>query len=94
MEDNPHSVSLRETFLFKIIPMINPDGVIHGNYRFSAAGYDLNRKWKTCRKKYHPEVYSFKSLIKSLKTEKDIVMFIDMHGHSRQKNVFFYGCSP
>ncbi len=21
-------------------------------------------------------------------------MFIDLHGHSRQKNVFFYGCSP
>ena len=20
-------------------------------------------------------------------------MFIDMHGHSRRKNVFFYGCS-
>jgi len=26
--------------------MINPDGVVRGNYRFSAAGYDLNRKWK------------------------------------------------
>lgn len=21
-------------------------------------------------------------------------MFIDLHGHSRQKNVFFYGCCP
>jgi hypothetical protein len=21
-------------------------------------------------------------------------MFIDLHGHSRQKNVFFYGCPP
>lgn len=21
-------------------------------------------------------------------------MFIDFHGHSRQKNVFFYGCCP
>lgn len=26
--------------------MINPDGVVRGNYRFSTAGYDLNRKWK------------------------------------------------
>ena len=24
---------LREKFIFKIIPMINPDGVINGNYR-------------------------------------------------------------
>jgi hypothetical protein len=21
-------------------------------------------------------------------------MFVDLHGHSRQKNVFFYGCCP
>ena len=29
--------------------MINPDGVIKGNYRFSGYGCDLNRKWKTCK---------------------------------------------
>ncbi len=26
--------------------MVNPDGVIHGNYRCSLAGCDLNRRWK------------------------------------------------
>ena len=26
--------------------MINIDGVVRGNYRFSAVGVDLNRKWK------------------------------------------------
>jgi murein tripeptide amidase MpaA len=40
--------------------MINPDGVFNGNYRFSGSGYDLNRKWKTCTSKNHPEVYYFK----------------------------------
>ena len=33
---------LRDNFVFKIIPMINPDGVINGNYRCSLAGCDLN----------------------------------------------------
>jgi cytosolic carboxypeptidase protein 2/3 len=37
---------LRENFVFKIIPMLNPDGVINGNYRCSLAGCDLNRRWK------------------------------------------------
>jgi len=25
--------------------MLNPDGVIHGNYRSNISGYDLNKKW-------------------------------------------------
>ena len=40
--------------------MINPDGVFNGNYRFSGSGHDLNRKWKSCTSKMHPEVYYFK----------------------------------
>ena len=30
--------ALRENFVFKIVPMLNPDGVINGNYRCSLAG--------------------------------------------------------
>ena len=29
---------LREMAIIKIIPMVNPDGVIHGNYRSSLSG--------------------------------------------------------
>jgi cytosolic carboxypeptidase protein 2/3 len=36
---------LRECFIFKLIPMLNPDGVINGSYRCSLSGYDLNRVW-------------------------------------------------
>lgn len=74
--------------------MVNVDGVVNGSYRFSAAGFDLNRKWKQCSEKLHPEIYQLKELIKKLQQEKEVIMFIDLHGHSRQKNVFFYGCCP
>jgi murein tripeptide amidase MpaA len=33
-------------FKFVIIPMVNPDGVIYGNFRTNLAGFDLNRQWK------------------------------------------------
>ena len=30
---------------FYIVPMMNPDGVVAGNYRTSFSGRDLNRKF-------------------------------------------------
>jgi murein tripeptide amidase MpaA len=36
---------LLENYIFKIVPMLNVDGVIIGNFRCSLAGVDLNRKW-------------------------------------------------
>lgn len=47
---------LRENFVFKIIPMLNPDGVIHGNYRCSLIGADLNRRWKSPDRIFHPTI--------------------------------------
>jgi murein tripeptide amidase MpaA len=42
----PEAIVLREKFVFKIVPMLNPDGVINGNYRCSLSGADLNRRWR------------------------------------------------
>jgi murein tripeptide amidase MpaA len=56
---------LREKFIFKIIPMLNPDGVINGNYRCSLAGADLNRRWKTPSKILFPEVFETKKMMKA-----------------------------
>jgi hypothetical protein len=44
--------------------MLNPDGVINGNYRCSLAGCDLNRRWKYPSAIIHPTIYSAKKLIK------------------------------
>lgn len=39
------AIFLRSQFVFKIIPMMNPDGVIYGNSRCNLAGVDINRQW-------------------------------------------------
>ncbi len=44
--NNEEAEFLRKQCNFLIIPMMNPDGVIHGNYRCSLAGLDLNRQWE------------------------------------------------
>jgi len=47
ISDDPVAVKLRDTFVFKFVPMLNPDGVIVGNYRANISGLDLNRVWIT-----------------------------------------------
>lgn len=89
--ESPEAVVLREKFVFKIIPMLNPDGVINGNYRCSLAGADLNRRWKTSSHLLFPEVHETKKMCKNFSKERQIVLFCDFHGHSRNKNIFMYG---
>ncbi|XP_033106101.1 uncharacterized protein LOC117108244 isoform X2 [Anneissia japonica] len=83
---------LRDTFVFKIVPMLNPDGVIVGNYRCSLSGRDLNRNYKSILKDSFPSVANTKVMIKKLQDEREIIMYCDLHGHSRKQNVFIYGC--
>ena len=93
ISDNPNAAKLREEFVFKIVPMLNPDGVIHGNYRCSLSGCDLNRKWLSPSPVLHPEIFHFKNMILNLlDSNKEISFFCDLHGHSKKKNIFIYGC--
>ena len=91
--DSVEAEYLRQNFVFKVIPMLNPDGVINGNYRCSLAGCDLNRRWKRPSKVLHPEIFATKALCHAFSKERDLQIFCDFHGHSRRKNIFMYGCN-
>jgi hypothetical protein len=90
----PEAKILRENYVFKVIPMLNPDGVVNGNYRCGLAGADLNRRWKNPSKALHPTIYHTKRLVKEFaKDAQSIDLICDLHGHSRKKNIFMYGCN-
>jgi len=84
---------LRDNFIWRIVPMLNPDGVICGNYRCGLCGVDLNRQWRHPHEELHNTVYKVKRLIKNLKKKENLCLYIDLHGHSRKCGIFSYACA-
>ncbi len=82
--NSPIAELLRKNYIFKIIPMLNPDGVIYGNYRCSLLGYDLNRKWDHPSKYFDPTIYYTKKYLKVFLEEREVKLYCDFHGHSRK----------
>lgn len=70
---HPIATILRENFVFKIIPMINPDGVFLGNNRCNLTGQDLNRIWNIATEFSHPTIFATKTLLKELDSSEVIV---------------------
>ncbi|XP_067090443.1 cytosolic carboxypeptidase 2-like [Osmerus mordax] len=90
--DSPDATVLRNAFVFKLVPMLNPDGVIVGNYRCSLTGRDLNRNYKSILRDSFPTVCATRTMIQRLSEERKVLLYCDLHGHSRKQNVFIYGC--
>ncbi|KAG7231006.1 hypothetical protein INR49_025035 [Caranx melampygus] len=92
--NEPVAQRLREAFVFKIIPILNPDGVINGMNRCDLSGDDLNRQWSKPHPILSPTIYHTKGFLYYLNSiGRRPLVFCDYHGHSRKKNVFLYGCS-
>ncbi|CAH1104048.1 unnamed protein product [Psylliodes chrysocephalus] len=90
--DTGPAKELRNKFIFKIVPMLNPDGVIVGNNRCSLSAKDLNRQYRTVIRDAYPSIWYTKLMIRRLLEECGVAMYCDLHAHSRKHNIFIYGC--
>ncbi|KAF5289614.1 hypothetical protein FQR65_LT11805 [Abscondita terminalis] len=92
---SPHSaaVTLREHVIFKIIPMLNPDGVFLGNYRSTLMGSDLNRSYHLASPWAHPTLKATIDMIVALDKSRDMQLdfVLDVHAHPTLKGCFVYG---
>jgi cytosolic carboxypeptidase protein 5 len=61
--DDPRARLLRDLYIFKLIPILNPDGVQRGHYRTDQFGVNLNRVYLDPDLEKHPSIYAAKSVI-------------------------------
>lgn len=87
------AAELRENYIFYVIPMLNPDGVVCGNSRCGLMGVDLNRRWDSPSSLANPTIFYCKEMIKNVASRREVLMFCDLHGHSKKMNAFMYGCN-
>ncbi|NXW69910.1 CBPC2 carboxypeptidase, partial [Hirundo rustica] len=89
---HPDARLLRRLFIFKVVPMLNPDGVVVGNSRCSLAGQDPNRAYGMALPGSFPVAWHLRAMVQRVLAEREVVLYCDFHGHSRKNNVFMYGC--
>ena len=60
--------------------------------RCSLFGKDLNRNYSKPKREYFPTIWATKQMLHRLSQRVEVVLYVDMHGHSRKQNIFMYGC--
>lgn len=85
LADTELATRFRERFQIIVIPLLNPDGVIAGNWRHNLGSTDLNRDWGIFEQ---PETALVAGLLDQLDAAGNrIRVFLDFH--STDRNVFY-----
>ncbi|EQC34126.1 hypothetical protein SDRG_08335 [Saprolegnia diclina VS20] len=89
--DDPRVVALLDAFVFKIIPMLNPDGVVRGYYRHDTLGQNLNRYYDAPTLEAQPTIYGVRHWFLALCDAEAPSVYVDLHAHAAKRGCFIYG---
>ena len=92
-----HAVAqdLRRFLIFKLVPVMNPDGVFLGNTMGNLLGQNLNRHWHDPDPFTHPTVHTVRQVILNLDKDPnhELDMIVDIHSHISLLGLFIVGNS-
>ena len=78
--DDAESRRLRQTVVWKIFPLCDPDGVARGGVRFNLNGYDLNRNWDVTDPVKMPEIAAQRNAVNEwVRGGHSVDLFFSLH---------------
>jgi hypothetical protein len=89
--DDEKAKLLRQKYIFKIVPMVNIDGVVHGNSCAELSGVDPGRQWAAPSKTRAPMIWAMKKLIE--KDAAKVEMFLELRSRPGTMGTVFHGNS-
>lgn len=76
---------------FHLVPCMNPDGVVLGNYRRNSLGLNLNREWSNTDPATAPTVHAVREAMTAQRDAgRVLVAFVDLHSISVARKNFMY----
>jgi hypothetical protein len=82
-----------ELYSFKIVPILNPDGVSRGYFRLDTYNHNLNRFYMSPDPKWQPTIYGAKEALVQQHRNGQLYIYLDLHGHAVKKGCFIFGNS-
>jgi len=80
LSPDPVATQMRQTAVFKIFPLCDPDGVARGGVRFNANGFDLNRNWDAVDEAKMPEIAAQrKAILDWVDAGQRVDLFLSLH---------------
>jgi hypothetical protein len=85
VSDDRAARGLRDRVVFRLVPMVDPDGCAAGRERFNANGYDVNRHWDEVDLRHPeflrkmPEIWYVKKAVLGSAEGKPIDLLVNLH---------------
>ena len=90
LSGDPEAVAYRNRVIFKVFPMMDPDGCAEGGVRFNRNGYDLNRNWDAVNitssddHRRMPEIFAAKkAMFQWISAGGKVDLFLTVHNQER-----------